>query len=340
MNPKGIPTNPDSPFPDKYDIDGERRALADLIEADNPDDSDPRYGRLVELEQRERLLKQMQSAHRQRNGAEREVPDGEAMRLRNVGALVSEDDDVMLIHTLEASRLFIGRAMEPGQTGYGISGGKKVGAALRAVWYLSGEDNPYADYCLINATERMLELRSKLTQASAANVERLERLRQQGLMYSLLKSASPMPVTLGFKSPYGYSVIGLINDFDFHVRTVKTMVRKDLVSDDEGYRDVFQATKAARSIFEQVVYWQRQLMREPIRPHSRRDFLPTADEEARKRLQFLVQTLGALPREVVNRTVRPRHSRNRVELKPEELRLLNEVPLTAEIDGEAAAALV
>ncbi|HEU0202288.1 MAG TPA: TIGR03761 family integrating conjugative element protein [Burkholderiaceae bacterium] len=335
-----FPTNPDSPFPDKYDIEGERAALADLIEAPEPDVNDPRYPRLVELEDRERMLKQMQAAHAQRNGANREVPDAEAVKSRNVGALVSEDDDVMLIHTLEASRLFIGRAMEPGKHGYGVSGGKKVGAALRAVWYLSGEDNPYADYCLIHATNRILDLRQQLTQASKGNVARLEALRQQGMLYSVLKSAAPMAVTLGFKSPYGYSVMGLINDFDYAVRTVKTLVRKDLIGGDEGYDRIYSMTRAARSIFEQVVYWQRQLMREQVRPLSRRDWLPTADANAKKRIAYLTQTLGELPREVFTGQIRPRHSKLRLDLKPEELRLLNDVPLTVDDRELVTAGLV
>lgn len=340
IKPIPLPTSADSPFPDKYDIIAEREALKDLIAADEPSMDDPRYARLVELEDRERTLKQLQSAHAQRNGADREVPDAEAVKSRSVGSLVGEDNDVMLLHTLEAGRLFIGRAMEPGKHGYGMSGGKKVGAALRAIWFLSGENNPYADYLLVNAHNRILELRHRLTAASAENTQQMERLRQQGLMYSMLKSAAPLPVTLGFRSPYGYSVIGLVSDYDYFVRSIKTLVRKDLMGDDEGHQAIYGVTKAARSIFEQVVYWQRQLLREEIRPHSRADFLPGAVPDAKKRIAFLTQTLGALPREVFTGAIRPRHSKNRVRLSEQELRLLDEVPLTIETDRLATEGLV
>ncbi|MBK6336623.1 MAG: DUF1845 family protein [Betaproteobacteria bacterium] len=37
-----------------------------------------------------------------------------------------------------------------------IVGGRRVAAALRAIWHLSGNDNPYADWVLVNIGERRL----------------------------------------------------------------------------------------------------------------------------------------------------------------------------------------
>jgi integrating conjugative element protein (TIGR03761 family) len=241
---------------------------------------------------------------------------------------------------MEANRLFMGRALEPeaaGVKGYGVSGGKKVGAGLRALWFLSGQNNPYADFALINASDRMLALRAALATDTASHQQVLEDMKARGLTYSVLRSAQPVQVTLGFKSPYGYSVIGLVNDFDYFVRVVKTLVRKDLLSDREGRTRIHQRTHEARSIFEEVVKWQRTLMREQLRAHSRTDFLPQADEAANKRVQFLTAILGELPRNVFNGEVRPRHSRNRLQLTKEEQRLLSEVPLVPEAAPEQAA---
>ena len=57
-----FPLSPDSPFPDGYDIASERDALADLLGAENPDQDDPRWARLVELRAREGELRQLSLA--------------------------------------------------------------------------------------------------------------------------------------------------------------------------------------------------------------------------------------------------------------------------------------
>ena len=52
-----FPVSADSPFPDGYDIASERDALADLVAAANPDESDPRWSRFVLLCEREAQLR-------------------------------------------------------------------------------------------------------------------------------------------------------------------------------------------------------------------------------------------------------------------------------------------
>lgn len=338
--PAVFPTDPKSPFADQYDIVAERLALRDFAEAAELDTTDPRYSRFVELEEREAELDRMRTAHVVRQAADKEVPDSQALKVRDLGKLGDEEVDTMALHTLEASRLFIGRAIEPGRKGFGQAGGKKVGAALRTIWHLSANDNPYADYCLIQATERIRAARDLMTTATAEHLRRLEAKKLQGLRFSVLGSAAPMEVDLGFKSPYGYAVIMLINDYDFFVRVVKTLGRKDMLSDNEVYQQTYSMTRACRSLFEQVVYFQRYLLRDELRVLSRSDFLPSADDEARKRVQAVVGIFGELPREVFNGTLTPRHSRRRVNLSAAELRLLDEVPLTAEVMPETAASLV
>jgi integrating conjugative element protein (TIGR03761 family) len=330
-----------SPFGDGYDVVAERAALQDLLDEEDFDKVtlDPRYARFVELERREALLKQIRNAHEHRDGAEPVVPQDEANRMNfQLGRLTDEEEDSMALHTRESARLFMGRALEPGRKGYGQSGAKKVGAALRAIWYLSGSDNPYADFCLIEASERIATRVRELEQAIAQSEARLSQLKRRGLMFSVLKADPPAAVNLGFKSPYGYSIVNLVSTFDFYVRLVKTLVRKDLLSDKEGYGLIYSQTRATRSIFERVIWFQRYLMKEELRTLSRADWLSSADTLARKRVQAAVTLFGELPREVFNGTVTPRHSRRRLDLSEQELRLLNEVPLVgSEPQLEAAA---
>ncbi|CAD5366554.1 Integrating conjugative element protein [Rubrivivax sp. A210] len=341
-SPPPFPISAGSPFPDKYDIEAERIALKDLVELDDFDKVtiDARYPRYLELERREELLRSMQNQHAKRGGADAEVGSTEASIINfTLGNLTNEEEDAMLLHTRESSRLFMGRTVEPGRQGYGQSGAKKVGAALRAVWYLSGNDNPYADFALIEAASRISTLVRELEKAITEMEDRLGQLKKRGLTYSVLKADPPVRVGLGFRSPYGYSVVNLVSTFDYYVRVIKTMVRKDMLSDKEGYAEVYTQTRRCRSIFERVIWFQRYLLREEMRPLTRLDWLPTADEEARKRVQAAVALFGELPREVFNGQVMPRHSRRRLDLSEEELRLLDAVPLAgADQALEAATA--
>lgn len=335
-----FPVSSSSPFPDRYDIEGERVALKDLVDAEDFDQVtiDPRYPRYVELERREELLRSMLKTHELRDGAEPVVEYREAGMIRTgLGRLTDEEVDSMSLHTRESSRLFMGRQVEPGKRGYGQSGGKKVGAALRAIWYLSGNDNPYADLALIEASSRISQQLVEMNALTQEMEDKLNRLRQRGLSFSVLRADPPVTVELGFRSPYGYSVVGLISAFDYHARVVKTLVRKDLMTDQDGYAALFTQTRRCRSIFERVIWFQRYLIREELRALSRSDWLPTADEEARKRVTAAVGIFGELPRAVFNGEQMPRHSRRRLDLSEQELRMLDEVPL-AGADRELEAA--
>ena len=83
-------TTVNSPFPDGYDMEAERAYVADLLEAENPDEMDPRWPRMVEYEARVQRLKEMEEEYRLRHGAEKVVPYVEATAMRDIGALVDE----------------------------------------------------------------------------------------------------------------------------------------------------------------------------------------------------------------------------------------------------------
>jgi hypothetical protein len=114
---------------------------------------------------------------------------------------------------------------------------------------------------------------------------RLEGAARKGLIFSILKSREPVSLELGFRSPYGYTVAGLIVEYDYRVRQVKTLVRKDLMTDDEGRKLIREVTRRIRGVFETPVRFERYLIRQELRELSRTDWLPGADAEAGKRVQ-------------------------------------------------------
>lgn len=321
-----FPTSADSPFADHYDIVGERAALKDLLDStEDVAEDNPRYERFLELSERETQLVQIRSLRKQRLYADPIVPDHEARALKNIGVLVDEESDQMSLHTKDAYRMFIGRTREESPSGYGVTSGKKFAAILRSFWNLSANDNPYADWILLQITERIGQLRQQLSDEAKVHEDALARLVNRGLRVSVLKSRAPVEVDLGFRSPYGYMLVDLILDFDWYARVVKTMVNKDRIDGQVGRDAVRLMTKNIRALFETVMPYQRYLLSDVLKALSRSDYLPGATDEARKRIEAAESIFGHVPDEIFVGTLRPRHTRRRADVSEQEMRLLMEV---------------
>jgi integrating conjugative element protein (TIGR03761 family) len=332
-----------SPFPDGYDLEGERKVLADLIADGDPDAADPLFGRYQLFLEREEALDHLQQTHALRQGSDPLVQPHEAQEIGRIGQLSSEGGDRMRLHTRDAMRLFLGRSVMPGENGHAMAGGRRVAASLRALWSLSGNDNPYADLKLVEIADRMAGIRhaNELEQQHVRQL--LDVAREKGLDYAVLQSREPAQVSLGFGSPYGYMIVMLLVEMDYLVRLVRSAVLRDLMSSTEGFRRIGSARHRCLSVFHYAVHCQRILTRPELLPLSRVDFLPNADAAAGKRVQAARALLGVMPRDVFIGEREPRHSRRRVSrLSDAELRLLDSVPLSGDdaVPESAAAALV
>ena len=326
-----FPVSADSPFSDGYDIASERDALADLVAAENPDESDPRWRRFALLCEREEQLRQMKADYKLRQGAESIVPDHVAREVMELGQLIDDAPDTMTLHTKEAFRAFTGRQPDAEGKLVHIAGGKRFAAVLKSIWYLSGNDNPYADWLLVMMHERLSELRRKIEEASAAKQKLIDEVKARGLSFSVMRSKNPKVVELGFRSPYGYATAGVIAVFDYYVRMVKTLVRKDRMSDADGRNAIRNVGRELRALFLEPIRWERFLLRQEMRALSRADFLLSPDEESRKRIKAAVSLFGEVPRPIFTGAVVPRHTRRRVKLSQAELRLLEQASLGADI---------
>jgi integrating conjugative element protein (TIGR03761 family) len=244
-----------------------------------------------------------------------------------VGQLVDETPDAMTLHTQDAYRMFTGRAADPASNAPAIPGGRRFAAVLKAIWYLSANDNPYADWILIRVYESLSGIRAQMGRVIQAREAEFERLRRRGLALSVLASRSPVTVELGFRSPYGYATAEAIVEFDYHVRMVKTLVLKDRMSDEAGRAEIRTIGRGLRALFLEPIRWERNLLREEMLPLSRRDFLPGADDAARQRVRAAVALFGELPRKVFTGEEAPRHSQRRVTPTAAELRLMQQVSL-------------
>ena len=324
----------DSPFADGYDIAAERLALADLVAGKNPDTRDPRWGRFTELCEREVELLHLSKVRLPRTGAEGVISQTNRGVPVQIGQLADAEPDTMTLHTREAFVLFTGRRADSEGNVASIAGGRRFAAVLKSIWYLSANDNPYADWILIRMYAGLVAVRGRLSSVIKAREEAIDVLKRRGLALSVMSSRSPTNVALGFRSPYGYATAEAIVEFDYYVRMIKTLIQKDRMSDGEGRQAIREVGRQMRALFLEPIRWERHLLREELRPLSRNDFLTGADEAARKRVMAAVALFGKVPRDVFTGAAKPRHTQRRVKLTDLEMRLLRHASLTIVEDVE------
>ena len=245
------------------------------------------------------------------------------------GRLADVSPDIMTLHTREAWQLFMGRRADPARRSAPIPGGRRFAAAMKVLWLLSANDNPYADWILQRSYERLSSVRARLDRAIAIREAEIQGLVAAGLSLSVMASSEPMRVEVGFRSPYGYAAAETILAFDRYVRFVRTLVHKDRLGENEGRAAIREIGRDLRSLFLEPIRWERHLVSDPLRALSRRDYLPGADAAARDRVHVVVDLFGEVPREIFTGAVQPRHTRRRIKVSDAERRLLQHVDLRA-----------
>ena len=243
----------------------------------------------------------------------------------SIGRLESSSEDYMTLHTREAYQLFVGRA----GTQRRIVGATTAAAGLKNVWMLSGNDNPVADWVLVGATQSLNDLEIYIDEWTAKLNERFVQAQAIGLELTTLSSISPLRLSLGYRSPYGYLISMVLVKLDYLVRLLRTMNGKAAMSDDKMNEVRLEVTHRFRSMANQVTNSARSLIDDRMLTLSRADWL-SDDEQAKKRVAFVNQAFGPIPVEIFNGSLAPTFGRRRVRLSADELRLLNETALEAE----------
>lgn len=323
----GIPflTDAGSPFPDGYSIEKETEALAYMEQlSDDAMFRDPNYPRFEMLHDRREQLQRMRSEFKGHNGADRAVPYRDTQRLRELGRLITSDDagDVMLLHTRQAFRLFVGRRADPERKLSAIPSAMRIGTVLKVLHDLSQFDNPYADWALLRAAEHIERVRLMIVKQTSECRGQLQKLEEKGMRISILRSAKAQEFQLQFRSPYGYMLCELLVDFDQFVRLVLTMSAKGQLSDTEVRPKLSPIIGALRSFFGEMVRYERVLASEHMRALSRRDYLPDADETARKRVDAATGIFGLVPEEIFTAAIVPPHTKRRANATPQDIELL------------------
>lgn len=335
-NSEDFLTEKNSPFDDGYSINKEENFLSDFISGEKRED-DPLFDRYVELVDRKERLEKVQAAFNARKGSDSQVKPAEFFAMDELGSLIDSESDLMTLHTKEAFRLFMGRAREPGKEAAPIVGGRRTASALRNLWMLTANDNPYADWALLRHEQSISEIEDRLANEVKAAEKMLHELQARGLTFSVLKSETPQPLQLGFKSPYGYSISRLIVDFDYFVRLQKTLARKTLRSDAQMRQSISEVTRIIRRVFNETGRFDRWLIQKEIQNLSRLDFIKEAAanrEGSEKRVEFVTEVFGMVPADVFTAKLQPRHSRRRYSISEADQKMLQ----SAGVDIAKAAA--
>jgi len=305
---KTPPTSAADPA-DSFDPQAVYPTIKDLLDAEDPDQSDPRFPLVLKYWQWEEEETRKRSDYRSTLGSDRGITPQEAAKMFSIGPLESDGDEYMMVHTRYAHRLFIGRGPDPDGTVNRIPGAKNIGTALRHFWYASMADHPYADWALIIVEEELDRCRTGIKAAKAAAMRQLEELAQQGLHLTVLRSRAPVKVDLGFRSPYGFMMALLVVEFDQFVRVIMTLQSKDLIGHVEARRVIREQLRRLRVLFDRITRYQSILNRPSFASLTRPDFAAPKGRTLRQRIADLQAVWPGLPQAVLTGTHRPRHSR-------------------------------
>ncbi|NJM44465.1 MAG: DUF1845 family protein [Brachymonas sp.] len=238
-----------SVFSDGYDMERERLAVLQLITKSQAGEeipaSDPMFDRWMLYEDRFVQYAKLMAQRQTRAAAPAQVTRSEVTAYKALGTLVNDAEegvDTIELHTKEAFLLFLGRATDPdavpadaaSTTVKGensaparIISFKKVGASYRMLSSLSANNNPYADWALIELSARRDELQKHLSESTAALEKTIDDMkRSRGISIVKARSTTPQKLPIKFKSSYGHAMVETLAEFDYLVRLIRTLVFK------------------------------------------------------------------------------------------------------------------
>jgi integrating conjugative element protein (TIGR03761 family) len=306
--------SPESPFEDGYSIDAERIALADLYDADTPDSRDSRYPRLVELWSREEKLAKARSTYKFRSGADVVVADSEAARVKLLGKMVNEDggSDFMLLHMRDSVFLFMGRQADVEGKREFIPGAKRAASCLNHLHIKTRDDNPYADWALIQAQLMIRSLNEEIEAEQKRLLEVVEEWRKMGLNLAIMRTATPQRFTISMSSPYGFFLVQQLIRFDELLRVYTTLKHKGMMNDDEMRTKVNMWKAKFRVIYDSPIKFDRVLTDQSLWALNRADYLPSADAASAQRTGRVLALLGEVPLPILRGVEQPFNSRRRL----------------------------
>jgi integrating conjugative element protein (TIGR03761 family) len=270
--------NPKSPFPDRYDLAAEQALVASfrsMASFEELDPLNPLYPRLMEVMRRETMFAEMQLQNRVHRGADESIPLTTARKVDSIGALRSMGENIMSLHTREAFWLYTGRRRDPANEAnpYGIPGATRCASEVRQLFFLSGNNNPYADLALLDFEEKIHSLRQVVAATEKKFQQHMEDVAKRGLVLSVMGAEQPASVSLTYRSPYGFTISLLLVELDYCFRVIESCKNRDLCTSQIAHAAILTLKRAARRLFAETARYTRVLSQKDMLPLSRHDFI-------------------------------------------------------------------
>jgi integrating conjugative element protein (TIGR03761 family) len=196
----------------------------------------------------------------------------------------------LYVQTRQAQRLVLGRAATEERPA--ITGLVRFGMIVRHLWGAAAQDDPYADWYLLQTLESLEHGREELERME----QDVEGLLQgiQGVDISIAESQKPARIPLQFANPYGYMGAYLISDYDRFARAVLTARHVGLLDRDTSERFLGKGGRLVRRAFAATQGYKHCAVA--------RDDMAANNARARE----AIAAMGALPQDVLKGETRPR----------------------------------
>ena len=189
------------------------------------------------------------------------------------------------LHTSHAVRLVQGRRKSEGVQG--IVGLIHFGQLVQFICDSAKADNPYADWWLIQITEKISDVKSELVSHRATIEKRMQ--SREDIDVSVGRSSAPVRFPLMYReaSPYVFAASELVTQFDWLVCATELCKRVALLPPKDAYGLIDACSHRIRSVFTFASQWRNEsITRDDVR-------------QGTQPAQRAKQRMGDLPQDVL-----------------------------------------
>ncbi|WP_281785703.1 AcaB family transcriptional regulator [Uruburuella suis] len=296
-NAHQIAVSDKSVFSNAYDFDGEHTRLHELIASNTSvPESHPESPALSDFYFHLTMLKQYIFQHHT-NPRFRRNRHPESIRIEDYEIFTSEDEnfntlgrltdvaeDSVQLHTKQAVRLWTGmnNKAEPHKRWPGVRYAMGLAGELIR---LAQTDHPFAHAGLMVFEKSLNETIAWLESSNEDLKRKLSNVAVSGIHINISATPNPTEIPVGQVRGYGFTLLKLLTAYDLHIRLMKTLTVKGLVSNKEGNHSIREAARVYR-VMAQNLYFT--VMNARTSAKARRSAFLADDADLGERLRISV----------------------------------------------------
>lgn len=212
----------------------------------------------------------------------------------------------MVLHTTHAQHLLTGQKKSTTSPGY--AGVMTFANACFRLWMLTDNDNPHADFALIEVVEQLDQIQADIDDEAARLAKMLAERQSKGIIHAVAESDKPLAIDgISFGSPYGYLACELLGSMDYLFRLLMTLQDVGLLKTVESRKLNHGYSHRYRSLMARFVKRANFLTSETLRPLCRSDFGDDVSNDGKLRAVLAIEVAGEVPAAVLAGERRPDH---------------------------------